>query len=335
MTDIEAKITAVLTPDIGSAVADERTNRIIVNDLPNKLNEIEAMIGAFDAKTREVLIEAKIVEIDLTDEFAFGVDWDRIFEYFPKDISMVGSFPMSSPSGTEGNFGRVSIGEWKSGFFTDTGTAGQAWNSGTIDPSQSNQMINFLRSIGDARIISSPYIAVCNNEEAQIMVGTRQPYATSTISQSETSATTSWSAEFVDLGVTLTVTPTINQDGYIKLHIKPEVSTLRQWFEILDETGVAQIRLPEVDTSNAETSVLIKDGRTLIIAGLIRDREYTTKRKFPGIGDIPIIGNLFGSTSTGVIKRELVVFLTPHIISGGEDVAFVEGVEKQRKPMKK
>jgi len=78
----------------------------------------------------------------------------------------------------------------------------------------------FLSEIGKVKIISSPHIAVCNNEEAKIMVGTRQPYATSTISQSDTTATTSWSAEFVDVGVTLTVTPTINNDGFVKMHIK-------------------------------------------------------------------------------------------------------------------
>ncbi len=331
---IEEKISAILTEGVGSVRSDERTNRVLVQDLPNKLKEVEVMVEAFDTKTKEVLIEAKIVEITLNDEFAMGISWDKIFQTTTKNIQLLGTFPIAYPTGATGQYGRFSVGTWKPGFYTDEGTADQAWNDGTIDPAHTNEILNFLRSVGRVKIISSPHIAVCNNEEAQIMVGTRQPYATSTISQSETTATTSWSAEFVDVGITLTVTPTINKSGFIKMHIKPEVSTLTGWFEITDETGTAQIRLPEVDTSNAETDVLVQDGRTIIIAGLIKDTEYKRRKRLPVLGDIPLVGGLFGSTSTGVQGKELVIFLTPRIISGGQDVLYVEEQEKVRKPKK-
>jgi len=332
--DLEPKITAALTTDLGTVRTDERTNKLIVRDFPYKMEEFEELISAFDSKTRQVIIEAKVVEVTLNDDFAFGISWERIFTTSTKDIQFLGSFPFTAPSGTSGNYGKFSIGTWKRGFYTDEQTSDEAWSAGSLDPRQTQQILTFLKSIGRVKIISSPHIAVCNNEEAKIMVGTRQPYATSTISQSETTATTSWSAEFVDLGVTLTVTPTINKSGFVKMHIKPEVSTLTGWFEIQDEAGTAQIKLPEVDTSNAETDVLIQDGRTIIIAGLIKDREYKKERKFPLLGDIPVVGNLFKSKSTGTEVKELVVFLTPHIISGGEDLLYVEDPEKARKPKK-
>jgi len=167
------------------------------------------------------------------------------------------------------------------------------------------------------------------------MVGTRQPYATSTISQSDTTATTSWSAEFIDVGVTLTVTPTINKDGFVKMHIKPEVSTLTDWFEILDDAGTAEIRLPEIDTSNAETDIMIKDGRTIIIGGLIKESTTESERKYPFLGDIPLFGTLFKSITDVKETKELVVFLTPHIITGEEDLISMKGSEKIRKPRKK
>ncbi len=331
---IEEKVSAMLTEGVGSVRSDERTNRILAQDLPNKLKEIAAMVKAFDAKTKEVVIEAKIVEITLNDEFAMGVNWERIFTRATKNVQLVGSFPISYPTGTTGQYGSISVGTWKPGYYTDEGTANQAWNAGSMDANQSSQALSFLKSVGKVKIISSPHIAVCNNEEAQIMVGTRQPYATSTISQSETTATTSWSAEFVDVGITLTVTPTINKSGFIKMHIKPEVSTLTGWFEITDADGIAQIRLPEVDTSNAETDVLVQDGRTIIIAGLIKDTEYKRRKRLPVLGDIPLLGALFGSTSTGTKGKELVIFLTPRIISGGKDILYVEESEKARKPKK-
>ena len=142
-------------------------------------------------------------------------------------------------------------------------------------------MLTFLSEIGKVRIVSSPHISVCNNEEAKIMVGTRQPYATSTISQSDTAVTTFWFAEFVDVGVTLTVTPTINKGGFVKMHIKSEVNTLTNWFEILDNAGQAQIRLPEIDTSNAETDIMMQDGKTRIIVGLIKESTTEGERKYP------------------------------------------------------
>ncbi len=332
--DLEPKITAALTADLGTVKTDERTNKVIVRDLPYKIKEFEELVSAFDSKTRQVIIEAKVVEITLNDDFAFGISWEKIFTTSTKDIQFLGSFPFTAPSGTTGNYGKFSIGTWKSGFYTDEQTAKEAYQAGTLDSRQTQQILTFLKSIGRVKVISSPHIAVCNNEEAQIMVGTRQPYATSTISQSETTATTAWSAEFVDLGVKLTVTPTINKSGFVRIHIKPEVSTLTGWFEITDEAGTAQIKLPEVDTSNAETDVLIQDGRTIIIAGLIKNREYKKERKLPLLGDIPVLGNLFKSKSTGTETKELVVFLTPHIISGGEDLLYVEDPEKARKPKK-
>ncbi|MFC1632223.1 secretin N-terminal domain-containing protein [Candidatus Omnitrophota bacterium] len=331
--ELEKKIEQVLTEGFGSVKSDQRTNRIFIQDLPNKMKEIEEMVQAFDAKTREVVIEAKIVEITLNDEFAMGVNWEEILKGAQKDLQFTGTFPLSYPTGYDNQYGRMAIGTWKEGFYTDEGTVDEEWHAGTIDPRRTSKAITLLKALGKIKIVSSPHIAVCNNEEAKIMVGTRQPYATSTVSQSENTATTSWAAEFVDVGVTLTVTPKINKSGFVKIRIKPEVSTLTGWFEIKDENQVTQIRLPEVDTSNAETEVLVKDGRTIIIGGLLKNTDYKNKERLPILGDIPFIGGLFGSTGSGTKTKELVVFLTPRIITGGEDRLYAQE-RKTKKPKK-
>ncbi len=322
--DIKSEVSEALTENLGTIRTDERTNKLVVTDLSHNMELIRGLIAAFDSKTRVVFIEAKIIEITLGEEFALGVNWELLFGSIP-NANFLGNLPVTIDS-FAGTMGRLALGTWKKGFYTDEGTADQAWIDGGMDPKRTQTALTFLSTLGKVEIISSPHIAVCNNEEAQIMVGTRQPYATSTVSQGETTATTSWSAEFVEIGMTLTVTPTINKDNFIRMHIKPEVSTLTEWFEITDDAGVAQIRLPVVDTSNAETDVLVEDGKTIIIAGLIRETTRESEDKIPFLGDIPFLGRLFKSTRTTKENKELVIFLTPHIIAGDETFASLEDV---------
>jgi len=314
---LEAKITEVLTEGLGSVRSDERTNKIIVRDLPNKIKEITEMVDAFDTRSKEVFIEAKIIEITLSDDFTFGVNWETLFEGSDtKDVRLATVLPATGITDT---YSRMSVGTWQ-----DT----------ALDSTRTEQILNFLSEVGKVKIVSSPHITVSNNEEAKIMVGSRQPYATSTISQSDTTATTSWSAEFVDVGVTLTVTPTIYEGNFVKMHLKPEVSTLVDWFEIVDSSGVAEISLPEVDTSNAETDVIVQDGKTIIIAGLIKESRTEDESKVPFLGDIPLIGKLFTSKYDSNELKELVIFITPHIITGEEDLLYLEKGGKKRKPQK-
>ncbi len=315
--EIAAKVSEALTEGLGSVRSDERTNKLIVRDLPNKIKEISEMVDAFDTREKEVFIEAKIVEVTLSDDFSFGVNWETLFSSGSKDVRLETTLPAT---GVTDAYSRVSVGTWK-----DT----------ALDSTRTQQILTFLSEVGKVKIISSPHITVLNNEEAKIMVGTRQPYATSTISQSDTTATTSWSAEFVDVGVTLTVTPTIYKGDFVKMHITPEVSTLIDWFEIEDESGTTQIRLPEVDTSNAETDVIIQDGKTIIIAGLIKETENKSESKVPFLSSIPFLGKLFKSTSDTNEMKELVVFITPHIISGDKDILYAEQTEKTRKVSKR
>ena len=330
--DIKSKITKMLTQDIGSVRSDKRTNKVIVRDLPNKIKAISEMVTAFDTPPKEVFIDAKIVEITLNNNFAFGINWNYLFKVAGKNINLLGAFPAS---GITGSFSKISIGAWRKGFYTGEGTTSEKWNPGGLDPRKVQTILTFLRKVGKVKIVSSPHIAVLNNKEAKIMVGTRQPYATSTVSQSTDTSTTSWTANFVNVGITLDVTPTIYKGSLIKLHIKPEVSTLRDWFEIKDSSGVAQIRLPEVDTSNAETDVLIHNGRTIIIAGLIRESTNDSTNRTPLMSKLPFVGNLFRSVSKNRETKELAIFITPYIISGKEDIFYLKSSQKVRKPIKK
>jgi len=286
---LSKKIEAAVTKGAGAMRIDERTNKIVVTDYPSKIDEISKIIAAFDEKTPQVLIDAQLIQINPSDKLEMGMDWDYwLQKYFDIKASLAintaNTLLVSTASGTP-----TQEGEFKA-------------------------VIDILRTIGDVKILSSPRIMVLNNEEAKIHVGTKDAYITSTTSQAGTGTTvTSQSVNFVDTGIQLHVTPTISRDGFVKMNIKPEISESTRT-DIKSEDTITQV--PIVSTSEAETTVRVKDGVTIVIGGLRKDKREKTVKKIPILGDIPGLGFLFRSTSDNVTTTELVILLTPHIISG-------------------
>lgn len=286
---LSVKIQEAITKGVGSIRIDERTNKIAVTDYPEKLDEIASIISAFDEKTPQVLIDAQIIEIKPSDKFEMGVDWDY---WIKKNFRVTSALPV-------GTTGRLLLGT----------TSATPTSKGDY-----KAILDLLRTIGDTKILSSPRIMVLNNQEAKILVGTKDAYITSTTSQAGTgTAVTSQTVNFVDVGIKLYVTPTINRDGFVTMKIKPEVSSAERK-SIKSEDKITEI--PIVSTSETETTVMVKDGVTIIIGGLRKDERSKTVKKIPVIGDIPGLGFFFRSTSDEVKKTELVILLTPHIMSG-------------------
>jgi len=307
--EIKGEITKVLTKDIGSIEVDERTNKLVVTDLPHNMEKIRKLVADFDSKTREVLVEAKIIEITLNDDFAMGVDWSKVYGLAEDSLTFTGSFPFSAPLSSSSTM-KLSV--------------------GTLANDKYNFALTLIKSFGRVKVVSSPHIVVCNNEEAKFMVGTREAYVTTTITTGDVTTTTSESVNFIDVGVTLYVTPTINKDGFVKMHIKPEVSSISDWLETTEGN-----QIPIVDTSNVETDVLVKDGNTIILAGLIKKTTDKDVSKMPLLGSIPVLGRLFSNVSDTNEKKELAIFLTPHIISGADEMFKLKEEIKTRKPPKR
>ena len=285
---LKAKINEMTTKNIGSITIDERTNKIIVVDYPEKIQEISKMVEAFDSQTKQVLIDSKIIEVTLDDHLQLGIDWDY---WIKEKFRVENAFPLSLTTG-----GTLTVG-------TTTITT----------PGQYNAVIEMLDTYGDTQVLSSPRVTAINNQEAKILVGSKEAYITQTTSQAGTGSTiTAESVNFVDVGVQLYVTPSINKEGFVTMKIRPVVSSAT-YKSITSGGTISQI--PIVATSEAETSVLVKDGSTIIIAGLIKDEKIKTTKKIPILGDIPLLGNVFKSTDDEVKKKELVIFLTPHILT--------------------
>ena len=295
--DIEDDITSIVTEGAGNVVADERTNSLIVTDLPGNMHKIRQAIQMLDQPTRQVFIEAAIVQVTLEDEFFYGIEWTAIMNdpSFWGSV-LTGSFANAAITTTTG-FGQLTLGSLKNNNFQAT--------------------LNLLNSLGDIKILSRPTIACLSGEEAVIHVGKREAIVTGTTSQSGESTITSDSVEFVDIGLKLTVVPTINRDGFITMKIKPEVSSVTSTVTTGSENEPRSI-IPIITTSEAETTVKIKDGSMIMIAGLRETDNRKSINGIPYLDEIPIIGSIFSNRTSEKNQTEIVVFLTPHIIEGDQ-----------------
>jgi MSHA type pilus biogenesis protein MshL len=289
--DVKAEVEAGLTPDIGKVRLDKRQNTLIITDVAPKLPQLEDLIKAFDAKGRQVYIESSILSVTLRDEFDTGIEWSLVSESEDvPDISITQSLPIASDAT---NAIKVVV--------------------GTIAANDVTATVKALQTFGDTKVLSSPHISVMNNEEARIHVGRREVYVTTTTTQTTSTVAIPETVNFVDVGVRLNVTPVINQDGFVMLRVRPEVSSVAE----LRKTASGN-QIPIIETSEAETRVMVKDGATILIGGLMKDELTLTKQKIPFLGDLPLLGPLFSNRSDRIKRTELVILLTPHVMSGEE-----------------
>lgn len=297
-SDMKTHLSTAITTGPGEVFVDERSSKVVVTDLPEKMKKIKRMVKAFDEETRQVFIEAEIVQVTLKDEFQRGVDWEKVLSN--NNVDFKGKFPVANsftPSPLlSANYFSAAMGILSSEKYAGT--------------------ITLLQSFGNTKILSRPRIAVVNNQEAKIMVGTREAYVTQTQSQAETTTVTAENIQFIDVGVKLNVVPTINSDGYITMKIKPEVSSVRETL-----TTALKSVVPIVETSESESVIKVKDGTMVMIAGLMKDDIRKDETGIPILSRIPFLGAAFGSRGQRKQRTEIVVFITPHIISGGAPLA--------------
>jgi len=287
--EVTDKIGEQISPESGHLKYDERSNKIVVTDTRIKVEQIARIIKAFDVKDQQVLIEAKIVQVVLDKDFKFGVDWEGLIKRY-HNLDLKSNFKVLSTSA--GKKGTLSI--------------------GTLADDDYTALLEALETVGDTNILASPSVTSLNNQEAKILVGTTEPYVTTTTTTTSSGpATTAESVNFIDVGVKLYVTPAINQEKFIKMKIRPEISSVTDTLETSTNN-----KIPIVETSQAETTVMVKDGVTIVIGGLIKEEKVNTTNKIPVLGSIPVLGAAFRSVDNSTKKTEIVIFLTPRIISG-------------------
>ncbi|MBI4845187.1 MAG: hypothetical protein HY810_01715 [Candidatus Omnitrophica bacterium] len=321
---------------VGSIKADERANQVIVQAFAHRMKEVEKLIEALDKKTKEVLIDTKIVKIKLVDGTQTGVEWEGLFNVSEKSgLAYVGSYPFSSVSGSTdewvsrqqaydnaGYVGSYPFSGTTTNFSASSAIMGlNKLHLGIIGHNDFDVLLTYLKTENKAKILSNPKIAVTDNQEARIHVGERQAYVTTTTTSGQSTSTVAEQVSFIDVGIQMDVIPTINEDGFVNLKLKAEVSSVVNVLITPTEN-----KIPIVDTSLAETAVLVKDGATVVIGGLRKEENTEQSSRVPIFSKIPLLGKLFQKSHGSKDVTELLIMITPTIISG-EALVMEEGKE--------
>ena len=319
---LKEALAKVLSPE-GSLEADSRSNSLIVTDTLSVINKIENIIPTLDTLTSQVLIETKLIETSLTRNDKLGIDWTTTLSATgAKRPTTLPFSPKGDRQWMENVFppGPASSSDFPTGhpFGFPTAVKGD-FTLGTLDASSLKMVFDFLKSRNDTKLIANPRIVTINNQKALIHVGKDVPIPI--FERNETTGKmeiTGWS-EDKKVGVELEVTPQISPDGHIKLRLKPAVSSITDFIKIAGEDAA-----PITSTRTVETEVLIQDGQTVVIGGLIKDESFTKINKIPILGDIPLIGFFFtrkevGSSSNPTEKTDLLIFVTARIIKDNNE----------------
>jgi type IV pilus assembly protein PilQ len=276
---------------------DKSGNRLIVVTSPRVISQIEEIVRVMDVPARQVVLEARILEVSTGDAMQLGINWD--------DLNRQGVVIV------EGGSGATARGAVPDSlpFFSASGGHKSMWSMRGMSRQAFawQTTIDLLIQTGKARVLANPKIATLNGREASILIGERIPFTvTGTVFAGGAAAETR-QVEKEEVGIKLKITPLINADGYITTQITPEVSSVTGYKGVNND-------LPVVATRQATTTVRLKDGSSVIIGGLLSEEKTTNVTKVPLLGDIPLIGYLFQHHSISTSKRDLVIEVTPHIM---------------------
>jgi general secretion pathway protein D len=288
--------TARITPD-------KATNSLIIMAEPEDYEVIKEVIKKLDIPRSMVYIESLLIEVNINKDFRLGTEWSAMgsTDYGDHQGGIGGGFSGSGDSGYLDLAGLQS-GSLPAGF--SLGTFSEIITIGGIAFSNLAAIISAFKKDEDVHILSTPQILTTDNEEAKIVAGQNIPYQTQ--SHAEGSTDTYDSYEYKDVGITLKITPQISEDRLVRLKISQEINKLANPNDSSER--------PTTLKRTIETTVIVKDGNTVVIGGLIDDSLSTTNYKVPCIGDIPLLGWLFKSSSNTSEKTNLFVFLTPHVL---------------------
>lgn len=292
----------VISKDV-QIVADKATNALIIRAKKQDYLAIEDIIKKLDIPRTMVYIEALIMEVNIDKEFGLGVEWLGM-EDFEYQGRKGGFFSGSGGSGDYSNIGGLTpttspIPSLPSGF--SMGVVGEAIQIGDIIFPNLGAVLQAYQRDADVNILSTPQILTTDNEEAVITVGENVPYLTKEATGEQTYQT----YEYKDVGVTLKITPQINQERFVRLKIFQEVIKLKKGAEVYRPTTLKR---------SAETTVIVKDENTVVIGGIIGEEIEMGNYKVPCLGDIPALRWMFKSMSNSQNKTNLFIFLTPHIV---------------------
>ena len=298
---------------------DKATNSLVIRSSPQEYRELLRIIEKLDIQRSMVYVEGLVMEVATDKALRLGVEW-----HAGNDFDNQSSFWFGG--NTAGNAG--TLGSIFSGLQSSTptfalpgglalGVIGRQLSYGGITFPSYSALINAIRTDTDFNILSTPQILTTDNEEAEVRVAQNIPFQTRLDQGTDITSRAISTFEYKDVGVSLKVTPQINQDRFVRMQIEQEVrSVVRD--STVDSSGNV-ILAPVTNVRSAKTTVIVKDGETVVLGGLIQDIERGDETRVPCLGNIPVIGWAFRNTSQKREKINLLVFLTPHIIENTEE----------------
>ncbi|MGE0607573.1 MAG: hypothetical protein AB7O62_10795, partial [Pirellulales bacterium] len=301
--DVDKIVVGLLSPVgqsfvVQSSNTDQRRTReqLVVEDLPDYLARIDEYIAQADCRPRQVMVEAHVLQVTLKDNTRHGINFDQLLRAAGANVHM-------------GTAGLASAAASPAGLITVSGADLDA-------------VIECIKSTTDAKTLASPKVAVLNGQEASIQIGGKLGYLLTTTVQT----TSMQSVNFLDFGVILKVTPIITADNKVLLSVKPQVSTAR-----LNPTN----NLPESETTELDTKVMLCDGQAIVIGGLIKETNNDAQNKVLFLGDLWGIGALFKRRETLRQRDEIIITLLPKITPDGPEYcpAEIESIQQAHTPL--
>ena len=311
VTQVEEALKKCITKR-GLISANTGTSHIIVTDTESNIMAIDAFIKEIDNITRQILVEVRIYDITSKDNLDLGIDW-----FAGRRTNWVNSYPSDADirvikGGDPNSYVKSITNPAIRGVFTGSG-AGKTANatSGYLNLGLLTNSINIDAQLRaeqeniDAKLLANPRIMVLDNEKAVFDIVTEYPYVERTISGSQITET----VKFKEVGIKLEVVPHITRDDMLRLHIIPEFGI------VVGHVTVATSDVPIVDKRKFDTIALVKDNQTVVLGGLRQKSTAQQTNKVPLLGDLPLFGGLFRFEGEATTVTELVVFITPRIIS--------------------
>jgi general secretion pathway protein D len=293
-----------------SILADKTTNALIITASPQDYAVLEEVIKKLDIVRAQVYVEALIAEVTLNKVTQLGVQWNWTEE------PVAGAYKRYG--GTDFNMTDA---------LTDAAVAGLLMGVtkgfvGSTDVPDIKALLQMYTGDADVNVLSTPRLLTTDNQEAQIIVGEERPFLKSSQLSEGGSTLQTW--DYKDVGITLKLTPHISKGSLLRLDIFAEIKSFVEDVEGLSGAAITTKR-------QATTSVVVEDGSTVVIAGLIRDDKTGSIGKIPLLGDIPMLGWLFKSRSQNKIKTNLLIFITPRIVTSAEDLRKISEEEQEHR----
>ncbi len=323
--DVKDSLNSLVNVNKGGAVTlNPGAGVIVVRGTPAELRQVGDYLRAVQLTIeRQVMLEAKIVEVELSEDTQTGINWSlfRGIQSGNNKVGLVGAAPGVSLSHT----GTLSNGSGSTlpGASVVAEDLGKGFYGLAVQGANFTALLSFLETQGNVQVLSSPRIAALNNQKAVLKVGTDELFLTNVKNSSTSTASGTTNAPELTLqpffsGISLDVTPQIDDKGAVMLHVHPAISVVTEKQKTFDLGGDTVLRLPLATSSINETDSVVRvlDGQIVAIGGLMQQTGSRLQSGLPVLGQLPVVGNAFGQKSKAIYKRELVILIKPTVING-------------------